>query len=649
MPLFLDLETYSDVDLKRATVYKYAASNEFKILLLGYAIDGGPVCTLDWQAAPEAHRREIVRILSSADRIVAHNAQFERVCLAAAGLKIPSNKFICSSVLSAANGLPSSLAEACEALDLANLKDPKGKALIKLFCTPRRVKKTETLEIFKGRDSRRNLPSSHPEKWAEFINYLTADVEATRALFNRLVINGPLFPSYDYNLDQKINDKGIYIDSDLVREAIELDQKTTEKLKDELRRIAGGINPNSGPQLINFIVNATGIKINNLRAETVAKLIDEVADYSVRRVLTIRQRLSLASVAKYKAAAEVTEQDSRARGLLKFFGAGRTGRWAGAKIQVQNMPRNSIKTLALARELVRSGDFETLSILYDDPQYILKQLLRTMLIAPPGHSFVISDFSAIEARVIAWLANEEWRLRVFESHGKIYEASAAAMFNVPFESVTKGSAYRAKGKIAELALGYQGALGALKQMGGEKMGLSENEMRMIVKRWRNANRAIVQLWADVESAAVHAVETGKQTDIDKLSFRFVSGSLHIDLPSGRPIVYQGTQMVSGSLTYMGAEQQTRKWARLDTYGGKLVENIVQAIARDLLVECLRTADKSGFNIVMHVHDEIVAEEPDETAGAKLAELNNLMARPIPWAPGLTLAGDGFLTKFYIKD
>lgn len=647
MKLFLDLETFSPVDLKKSGAHKYAADPGFKILLLGYAIDGGPACALDWQAATEAQRKETFRVIKSASEIVAHNAQFERVCLRAAGLDLPASSFLCTSVLAAASGLPMSLEEACEELDLEHQKNPAGKALIRLFCVPQKRKKTSTLEIWESAGSGRVLPESFPDKWQAFTEYLLDDVAATRGLFNELTKKQNIFPKSDYTLDQIINDRGIQIDEELVKNSIELDKETTHKLTVELRAITGGNNPNSGPQFLKWYNEATGENISNLTADTVTALKDRAADLTVKRALHLKQQTSLASVAKYKAAAAVVESDGRGRGLLKFFGAGRTGRWAGSKIQVQNMPRNYLNTLSTARALVREGAFDTLDLLYDDQQHVLKQLLRSMLIPKPGKTFVIADFSAIEARVIAWLAEEAWRLRVFEGHGKIYEASASAMFNVPIEEVTKGSTYRARAKVAELALGYQGSVGALKAMGAEKMGLGESDMRMIVKRWRKSNPAIVQLWSDVEDAAIHSVQSRKKVKVKSLEFDCDGEVFSVLLPRKRPIIYRDPKILAGSLTYMGAAQQSRKWTRLDTYGGKLVENIVQAIARDLLMCCLHRAEVAGFNTVMHVHDELICEETPR-AGL-VQDLTEIMAEPVPWAPGLTLAGDGFLTDYYLKD
>lgn len=643
MKLFIDIETYSDVDLKASGVYPYFESPNFEILLVGYAIDRGPIKILDLTDKESVD--DFADFLDPINRVelIAHNASFERLAFKRLGLNAP--RWSCTMVRASYCGLPLSLDEAGRALDLTEKKLSTGKALINYFTKPCKPSKANG-----GRT--RNRPEDAPEKWQDFIEYLKADVATTRELYYALEAY-PFTEQRNYEIDQTINDRGVLLDLDLVRNAVRLDNETTKRLTVEAKRITGLDNPNSPSQLKAWLSERLGEDVEKLTAATVKDLLTSAAG-DVRTVLQYRQSTSNTSVKKYQKAENYACRDGRARGLFQFYGAGKTGRWAGRGIQLQNMPRNYMQTLGEARALVKAGDFEALDFLYEDPQQVLKELTRTMLIPKPGYRFLIADFSAIEARVIAWLAGEKWRLEVFNTHGKIYEASAAMMFNVPIEDVTKGSEYRQKGKIAELALGYQGGVGALKTMGGEAMGLSESEMATIVTRWRKANPAIKNYWFDIEKAAVEAMKRPrKRVRQGAVSFEYNLSALLCYLPSGRVLIYQKPKLVKGrfgdQIKHLGVDQLSRRWTWLDTYGGKLVENIVQAVARDLLAYSIATVEETGFKVVLHVHDEIVVEEPAKTAALSYPLLIDAMLQKPDWAEGLPLGADGFVTDFYQKD
>lgn len=644
MKVYVDIETYCDVDLKKTGVYPYFESPYFEILLIGYAVDEGPVEVFEFNDA-EAFGKFFTKV-ANAKELIAHNATFERLAFRAKSTHIP--RWLCTMVKASYCGLPRSLDEAGKALGLPIQKSASGKALIRYFSMPCKPTKTNG-----GRT--RNLPHHDPEKWEAFKDYLRDDVATTRELEKAL--RGYTFTEEEnYLLDQKINDRGVLLDRDLVYNAIDLDKRTVHALTVEARKLTGLDNPNSLAQLGGWLSDQIGEEINDLRKDTVKDLIARLPSGPARRALEIRQKTSNTSVKKYSAAASYICGDGRARGLFAFYGAGRTGRWAGRGIQLQNLPRNYMKTLDEARDLIKQGDFDTLDFLYDDAQKVLKELTRTMLIPSPGNVFLIADFSAIEARVLAWLAGERWRLDVFETHGKIYEASAAAMFCVPIEEIDKGSPYRQKGKIAELALGYQGAVGALKTMGGEAMGLDDNEMKQIVTRWRKANKQIVNYWQRVEKAAKLALENPqKGFKVGALRFLYNREALTIELPSGRLLIYQKARLGKGRfgevVKYYGTDQTTGRWALLETYGGKLVENIVQAVSRDLLAFSIKNVDAAGYKIVLHVHDEIVVEADLELypASLKLERLIAEMIKKPTWAEGLPLDADGFTAKYYQKD
>jgi len=641
MKLFIDVETYCGVDLTKSGVYPYFESPDFEILLIGYAVDSGKVVTFG--PSDLGQLNTFVNLCLNATELIAHNATFERLAFRAIGLDFPV--WTCTMVKASFCGLPMSLAGVGEALNLTVKKDIGGKALIRYFSLPCKPTKTNGGRL-------RNLPKDDIEKWSAFIDYLRGDVETTRQLYKALSIY-KFSEQENYLLDQKINDTGVALDLVLIDEAIKLDGLTTAKLIEEARQLTGLANPNSPAQLSSWLSGLIGENITSLTKDTVNELLD-TATGPAKRALQLRQKTSNTSVKKFTAAASYACADGRARGVIQFYGAGRTGRWAGRGIQVQNMPRNYMPTLAQARQLVKDGDSETLNFLYSDLQKVLKELTRTMLIAGRGNTFLVGDYSAIEARVLAWLAGEKWRLEVFRGHGKIYEASAAAMFSVPIESIDKDSPYRQKGKIAELALGFQGSVGALIAMGGEAMGLDTEEMKAIVWRWRKANPAIVMYWAKVEKAAKTALSfPQKRIKLGLLTFLYDGNVLLIYLPSGRPLVYQKPRLAPGRygecIKHFGADQQTKRWVLLDTYGGKLVENIVQSVARDLLAFSLATVDADGFKIVLHVHDEIVAEAPAKDSAARLERLLIKMAEAPDWAKGLPLSADGFKSPFYKKE
>lgn len=641
MNVFIDVETFSDVDIKKTGVYPYMESPAFEIMLVGYAVDNGPIRTFNWNNS--SFRDIFLDLCKRAENLIAHNAQFERRAFLAEGFDFP--EWTCTMVKASFCGLPMSLDQAAQVMGLPTQKDSAGKALIRYFCVPCKPSKLNG-----GRT--RNLPEHAPEKWEAFKSYLADDVGATRDLYYALEPY-KFTEQENYQIDQIINDRGVRLEAELIRHAVKLDEVSSLQLTREARKLTGLTNPNSPAQLQSWLSNRLGYKLNDLTADTVKTEL-KTATGEARRLLELRQMMSNTSVKKYTAAQNYTCSDGRARGLFQFYGAGRTGRWAGRGIQLQNMPRNSMQSLDVARKLLLEGDTETLEFLYADLQDVLKQLTRTMLAPKPNHKFLIADYSAIEARVLAWLAGEKWRLEVFETHGKIYEASASKMFGVPLESVTKGSEYRQKGKISELALGYQGGVNALLSMGAEAMGLKEEELAPIVKMWRRANPAIVRYWSDVEAAAIAAMRN-KNKDVKRcgVTFRYDGKVLLCFLPSGRPLIYRGPQLRPGKygdqINYMGVDQYTRKWARLSTYGGKFTENIVQAVARDLLAFSMLNAEKAGFRIVIHVHDEIVVEALSFGVEKQYEELIEVITEKPDWAKGLPFAADGFISDFYLKD
>ncbi len=645
--LSIDIETYSSVDLVRSGVYAYSASPDFEILLFGYAFDDDPVKVIDL-AGGEKLPAEVLKALNSPSIIKsAYNANFERTCLAAYLKRpMPPEQWQCSSVHALTLGLPGHLDGVAKALKMKQQKDSTGKALIRYFSMPCKPTKTNGSRT-------RNLPEHDPERWEQYKAYNAQDVEVERELRKLLACYRVPEREWEmWELDQAINDRGVAVDMELVKNAIVCDTKYQKELYEKAQELTGLENPNSVAQLKGWIETAAGVEIDSLNKAAVKELKEEVDCSTVKQALSLRQRMSKTSVKKYQAMERAVCPDGRVRGLFQFYGANRTGRWAGRLVQVQNLPRNSLADLDLARQLLKAGNFELLELLFDSVPGVLSQLIRTALVPAPGCRFIVADFSAIEARVIAWLAEERWRMDVFASHGKIYEASAAHMFKVPIDTITKDSPLRQKGKIAELALGYGGSVGALKAMGALDMGLDEKELPELVSTWREANPCITQFWWTVGDAAMKAVQDKTTVPVHHgIEFSYEAGGLFLRLPSGRRLCYVRPKIQPGKfgrpvITYEGTEQG-RTWARIDTYGPKLVENIVQATARDCLAGAMLRLDAAGYRIVMHVHDEVILEMP--AGKGSVEEACAIMGQPLEWAPGLPLPADGFECAYYKKD
>ena len=651
--LSLDLETYSSVDLGKSSVYRYAESPDFDILLLGYCADGGEVQVVDL-AQGEQVPPEVIDALTDA-RVCkwAFNAQFERVCLSQwlrrngyplrnehyAAPDDPCMAYLnpagwhCTMVWSAYLGLPLSLKDVGAALGLDKQKLTEGKELIRYFCVP-------------GKDGTRRMPASAPEKWTTFRAYNLRDVETEMSIQDRLrKYPVPEEVWAQYHLDQQINDRGIGVDRTLVRGAIDIDERSREELTARLQELTMLDNPNSVQQMKDWLA-ANGLQTDTLGKKQVAELL-KTAPEPLKSVLVLRQQLAKSSVKKYQAMENAVCADGRVRGCFQFYGA-RTGRWAGRNIQLQNLPQNKMADLEQARSLVRAGDYDSVRLLYDSTPDVLSQLIRTAFVPSPGRTFFVADFSAIEARVIAWLAGEQWRQQVFAEGKDIYCASASQMFGVPVEKHGVNGHLRQKGKIAELALGYGGSVGALKAMGAIEMGLKEDELKPLVDAWRNANPMIVKLWWEVDRAVTRAVIDKTATETHGIRFTCQSGMLFITLPSGRRLAYVrpriGENQFGGSaITYMGTNA-AKQWARLESYGPKFVENIVQAISRDILCHAMQALRDCA--IVAHVHDEVILEADP---GMSLEAVCERMGRTPPWAQGLLLRADGYATPFYKKD
>lgn len=654
--LAIDIETYSSVDIKEAGVYAYCDAPDFEILLIGYKFDDDEDVTVidmtDLEIVDiEMLYPEFFKALKNPNTLkTAYNANFERVCLSKYFGYMPPEQWRCTMVHASMLGLPRSLADVGAALELPQdkQKDKIGKSLIDYFCKPCKPTK-------KNGGRTRNLPKHDEEKWELFKEYNKQDVVAEQAILDKIKIY-PV-PNREWELwqfDQRMNDRGIGLDMDFVAGIIQYDTKNQAELAEEAKSLTGLKNPNSPAQLKKWLTERLGFEVNSLTKDSVKELIESIDDVTAKRVLEIRQAMSKTSTAKYTAMKKAVCSDCRLRGILQFYGANRTGRWAGRIVQVHNLPQNKIPDIDLARELVADKNFEAVELLFGETPFVFSQLVRTAFIPSPGCRFVVSDFSAIEARVISWLAGEEWRLEVFRTHGKIYEASASQMFNVPIEQIGKGSSLRQKGKVAELALGYQGSVGALMVMGALDMGIPQDELPLLVNQWREANRRIVKLWYTVEAAAKTAINERRTVKIQHgLEFSYVNKILFIRLPSGRKLAYYDASIEPNrkgmdQIHYAGVESNSKRWGRLETYGGKLTENIVQAVARDCLAEAMMRVDKAGYKIAMHIHDEIVCDVPidDKEAPDKITEI---MSKDIDWAPGLPLKGDTFETAFYKKD
>lgn len=651
--LFIDIETFSSVDLSKSGVYKYVESPDFEVLLFAYAFDDEPVQLVDL-ASGEALPQHVVGALQDPTIIkYAYNAQFERVCLGKCW-NLPVDQWRCTMVHGLYLGYPAGLAVLAEALGLPQEKQKlrTGSTLIKTFCAPCRATRTNGMRT-------RTLPRHEPEKWQLFKEYCIRDVEVEREIENRLAaFPVPTKEQTLWEIDQTINDRGVMVDEVLVKSAVYLDRKITTDLTNEAREITGLENPNSVKQLKAWFEQELGCEIADLQKTTVTTMLESDTNSNVRRMLEIRRALAKTSRSKYTAMRETLCEDNRIRGLLQFYGANRTGRWAGRLVQVQNLPRNYLEALTHARNCVKAKKIDALKIIYGNVPDTLSQLIRTAFIPSPGNVLVVADFSAIEARVVAWLAGEQWRMDVFATHGKMYEASASVMFGVPIEEIGQGSDLRQKGKVSELALGYQGSVGALKRMGALEMGLTEEELPEIVQRWRTANKRIVDLWYGMENAALEVMRTGQPVCVRGLilaregDYQNQQDFFTITLPSGRKLFYAKPFLAQNdfgkeSLHYYTVGQNTRKWEVTSTYGGKLVENVTQAIARDCLAESIIRLHQAGYQIIVHVHDEVVLDVPKEQAD--LDKVCDIMGQPIPWAPGLLLKADGFITDFYMKD
>ena len=643
--LLIDLETYSSVDISKAGAFKYVEAPDFEILLLAYAWNDGPVQVLDL-TDPFGHDElpDIVSGILDPDTVkVAHNSAFERACLTKhLGQELPAEEWEDTMIMAAMNGLPLSLDAAGAALQLKDQKMQEGKALINYFCKPCRP------TIANGGRTR-NLPHHAPDKWATFGEYCRRDVEVEQAIYYRLHrFPVPNWERRVWALDARINERGVLVDTELAQAAIEVDQDFRTEHTAEMKRLTGLDNPNSVAQLRDWL-ETVGVSCESLNKATVADLRKVATDPTTKRVLELRQMLGKTASKKYEAMTAAACADDRVRGILQYYGAGRTGRWAGRLVQPQNMAQNHLDDIDKVRELVRQKDLETLELVYDNVPDVLGQLTRTALIAKPGHTFLVADYAAIEARVIAYLAGEKWRMDVFTQGGDIYCSSASQMFKVPVVKHGINGHLRQKGKIAELACGYGGGVGALKAFGADKMGLTEQEMQDIVDQWRAASPTIPKFWRDAERAAKTALQNpGTTTTLPcGVKYRRDADALRCRLPSGRVLSYWGARLDDdGSICFMGQNQTTRKWEKTETWGGKLVENIVQAVARDCLAVALLRLDEAGYDIVFHVHDEIIAEAPD---GSKWEDMAAVMGQPIDWAPGLLLRGDGYSTKFYMKD
>lgn len=661
MELRIDLETYSSVDIKESGVYAYAAAPDFEILLIGYRYDNGPVQVIDLTdplVDANADFPDFWEGLYNPSVIkTAYNANFERTCMAV-WLKqpMPPEQWRCTAVLAATLGLPGTLGGVGAALGLPDdkQKDKIGKSLITYFCKPCKPTKTNGMRT-------RNLPEHAPEKWRQFMEYNRQDVVAESTIRDKLVIYPVPQQEQDlWNIDQAMNDNGVLLDMDLADKIIRYDVLYRERLMNEARKLTGLENPNSLAQLKEWFRCNYRMEVKSITKDTIPQIIEELEGIGFMfdiepalRMLRIRQELGKTSVKKYEAMRQAVCPDGRLRGILQFYGANRTGRWAGRIVQVHNLPQNKIPDLELARQLVKEEDFETLEQLFEGVPFVFSQLIRTTFVPSPGCRFVVSDFSAIEARVIAWLADEEWRLEVFRTHGRIYEASASQMFHVPIETIKKGSKLRQQGKVAELALGYGGGFGAIKAM--DKAGtIPDDEIPMIKSNWRKASPRICKFWYNAEGAAKTAMEERRTVKLKHgITFSYINQILFIGLPSGRKLAYYDARIEENAkgkaaITYAGVNQDTKVWGRNETWGGKLVENIVQAVARDCLAETIKRVTAAGYRIVMHVHDEIIVDVPKGNEEA-LKQITDIMAEPISWAPGLPLRGDGYETDFYKKD
>lgn len=649
--LSIDIETFSSVDIKKSGLYKYVQSPDFQILLFAYSWDGEPVRIVDL-AQGETIPQHVLNALNDPYVIKhAYNASFEWYCLGKFW-PTPIDQWRCTMMHGLYCGYTAGLGPTGEALGIPQDKRKLGTggSLIRTFCVPTKPTKTNGQRT-------RTLPHHEPDKWQLFKSYCVNDVIAEMEILRRLsMFPVPYQEQWLWQLDQQINAYGVAVDRDMIDGALAIDEQITEELMQEAVQLSGLSNPKSVQQLSKWLTEELDEEVDNLRKDTVSKLIDKVDEGKAKRVLEIRQELSKTSTKKYVAMRAAVCDDGRIRGLLQFYGANRTGRWAGRLVQIHNLPRNHMAMLDLARQLVKARNIAALKMIFGNIPDTLSQLIRTAFVASPGNVLRVADFSAIEARVIAWLAGEEWRLEVFRTHGKIYEASASQMFGVPINQIGKGSDLRQRGKVAELALGYQGGPGALIAMGALDQGLTEDELPDIVLRWRNANKRICDLWFSLEAAVLDVMRSGQPVGIRGM---FIARESHYDtqqdfltiqLHSGRKLFYARPHLAQNdfgkeALHYWGVDQKTKKWGAMSTYGGRLVENVVQAISRDCLAVSLARLYNAGYPTVFHVHDEVVAD----TSAGSVDEMTAIMGAPIPWATGLPLGAAGFESYYYMKD
>jgi DNA polymerase len=652
--LHIDVETFSSVNIKICGAYKYMESPDFEIIILAYCfkVNGkkGPIHVVDLLQGEQMPDKFLKALHDPTVEKHAHNAAFERLAFKTIGHDIPAEQWHCSAIKASYCGLPMALASLSTVLDLGEqAKSAEGSALIRYFSCL--VKPTNA-----NGQRCRNLPKHNPEKWERYKYYCGQDVVAEMAVQDET--NCFEFPSQErenYVLDQKINDRGIKMDIEMAENAVLIDDIFKLDIIDQLKEATGLVNPNSPAQLKKWLSDEMRKPITSLAKKTVESLIKKHKAGAAVDVLKLRQLGSKTSTKKFTAMARYALRTGRAHGLLQFYGAGRTGRWAGRAVQLQNLPRNKMKLLSLARDLVKANDYEALYMMFGNISKVLSELIRTTLIAEDGCTFAIADYSAIEGRITAWLAGEKWREEVFAGKGNIYEISAAKIFKVPIEQCGKGTDYRDKGKIAELALGFGGSVGAYRQMAGDDITETDAQIKNIIKNWRAESPEIVKMWYNFERAAIRAIKTKQPVESHKgIIFNYENKCLTIKLPSGRKLIYRNAMMTinrwgNPSIKYMGVNPDTKRWGWVDTYGGKIAENIIQAIARDILALGMRRADKAGFPIVGHVHDEVIAEIEDLSTDFVLGQLCNILAKPVPWAPGLLLPADGFTTPYYKKD
>lgn len=651
--LYLDFETYSETDIAKCGSFRYMEDPAFEILLLAYGFNDDPIQVVDLASGEPWPDDFLSGLHNPAVTKVAHNAAFERYAiLKGLGVYSPPEQWFDTMHLVNQCGLPASLDAAGKALELPEdaAKMKEGKALIRYFCLPCKPTKVNGGRL-------RNLPEHAPEKWDVFKEYCRRDVETERTMYHILERWIPSDTERRFwNLDARINENGMRIDIPLARNAVAMDQKYKAELTEAAVAITGLENPKSVSQIKNWLFDQEGKEFPSLNKKVIADVVSQLESESAKKFMAIRTELSKSSTAKYEAMLRSVCPDGHVKGCFQFYGASRTGRFAGRLVQLQNLPQNHMPDLAEARELVRNGHYTTLKALHDGVSHPLSELIRTALLPEENCKFLVSDFSAIEARVIAWFAGEKWRLKVFEEGGDIYCASASQMFHVPVEKHGQNSHLRQKGKIAELALGYGGGIAALKAFGADKMGMSEEEMQETVDLWRESSPKITALWRSLEKAAIRCTARRMSTvsDMGNVRFDYEDGIMWMNLPSGRRIAYYGAKYEPSRwkpdrkvLSYMGVDQKTKKWDRLETWGGKLTENLVQATARDCLRESMLALEDAGYDIRAHVHDEVIVSEPVD--GRSVDEMSEIMGKPIPWAPGLPLRADGYETPWYKKD